>query len=146
GVEWLHAMRNGNGSWSCFVRGGRLMFDAPCAACTSHAAVALHAFPGREHRLDRAVRWLARAQRPAGAVWCVWFRGLPAGTARALEPLGELGLSGSETARGCLRWLLDRQTPAGGWGDGRGAEPTVEETAWAVLGLVGAGQAGHPAA
>jgi squalene-hopene/tetraprenyl-beta-curcumene cyclase len=145
GVSWLHAMRNGNGSWSCFVRDGRLMFDAPCAACTSHAAAALHAFQGRRTDLDRAVRWLARAQRRDGAVPCVWFRDLTSGTARVLETLGALGLAESETARGCLRWLLGHQEPDGGWGDGQGAEPTVEETAWAVLGLISAGHAGHPA-
>jgi squalene-hopene/tetraprenyl-beta-curcumene cyclase len=144
GVSWLHAMRNGNGSWSCFVHNGRRLFDAPCAACTSHAAVALHAFPGR-HGLDRAVRWLARAQRRDGGVSCVWFRDLTSGTARVLETLGELGLAKSQTARGCLRWLLGHQEPGGGWGDGRGAEPTAEETAWAVLGLIGSGHAGHPA-
>jgi squalene-hopene/tetraprenyl-beta-curcumene cyclase len=145
GVDWLHAMRNPNGSWSCFVRDGRMMFDAPCSACTSHAAVALHAFPGRRHDLGRAVRWLARAQRPDGAVSCVWFRDLTSGTARVLETLGELGLSQSETARGCLRWLLGHAEADGGWGDGQGAEPTVEETAWAVLGLVSSGHADHPA-
>jgi hypothetical protein len=36
--------------------------------------------------------------------------------------------------------------PDGGWGDGHGAPASTQETAWALLGLSSAGQAGNPAA
>ncbi|WP_067793665.1 prenyltransferase/squalene oxidase repeat-containing protein [Actinomadura formosensis] len=146
GVSWLHAMRNGNGSWGCFIRNGRTMFDAPCSALTAHAMLALDAVGGREHRLDRAVRWLGRRQRPDGSLSCVWFRDTVAGTAHVLEALGEMGLNDHPVALGCARWLLDHQSPDGGWGNGHGAASSAEETAWALLGLVSAGITGEPAA
>ena len=54
-----------------------------------------------------------------------------------------------------MRWLLDHQNPDGGWGEsiasyddpakkGTGAS-TPSQTAWAVMGLIAAGQA-HSAA
>lgn len=145
GVDWLHAMRNGNGSWGCFIRGGRTMFDAPCSALTAHAMIALSRVGGREHRLDRAVRWLARAQRPDGSFSCVWFRDHTSGTARVLDALGRLGLGDHPVARGCANWLTAHSAPGGGWGDGAALAPTAEETAWAVLGLAGSGRGGEPA-
>ncbi|MBW8484296.1 prenyltransferase/squalene oxidase repeat-containing protein [Actinomadura parmotrematis] len=145
GVDWLHAMRNRNGSWGCFIRNGRTMFDAPCAALTGHAILALEAVGG-DHRLDRAVRWLARHQNADGSMSCVWFRDTAAGTAHVLEALGRLGLGDHPVARGCARWLLAHQSPDGGWGDGHGAASSAEETAWALLGLAATGRADEPAA
>jgi squalene-hopene/tetraprenyl-beta-curcumene cyclase len=145
-ISWLHQMRNTNGSWGCFIRNGRTMFDAPCSALTAHAMMALNAIGGPEHRLDRSVRWLAGRQQPGGALSCVWFRDAVAGTAHALDALGQLKLADHPVARGCANWLLDRQAPDGGWGDGHGSKSSTEETAWALLGLVSADLADHPAA
>jgi squalene-hopene/tetraprenyl-beta-curcumene cyclase len=145
GVDWLHAMRNSNGSWGCFIRNGRTMFDAPCSALTAHAMLALNDV-GSAHGLDRAVGWLARAQRPDGSLSSVWFRDSTAGTAHVLDALGQVGLGDHPVARGCLRWLLDHQRPDGGWGDGGRHPGSAEETAWVLLGLASTGHGGHPAA
>jgi squalene-hopene/tetraprenyl-beta-curcumene cyclase len=146
GVAWLHAMQNRNGSWGCFIRSNRSSFDAPCSAFTAHAMMALHTVPGSGRQLDRALRWLSRAQLPDGAVSCVWFRDFTSGTAQVLEALGELGLGAHPVARRCLRWLMDHQSPDGGWGDGSGGPASVEETSWALLGLTSAEQSHDPAA
>jgi squalene-hopene/tetraprenyl-beta-curcumene cyclase len=145
GAEWLHAMRNPNGSWSCFIRNGRLMFDAPCSACTAHATMTLHAIGGRDHDLRRAVAWMAGAQHADGALSNVWFRDLTSGTARTLDALAALGLQDGAVAQRCAGWLIEHQEAGGGWGDGQGAPATVEETSWAALSLINAGHAGHPA-
>ncbi|HEX5493725.1 MAG TPA: prenyltransferase/squalene oxidase repeat-containing protein [Mycobacteriales bacterium] len=144
GADWLRAMRNRDGSWSCSVRNGRTALDEPCAALTAQATVALHQVGGRDHRLDRAVRWLAGAQRRDGSVPSVWLRGATAGTARVLDALSRIGMPDAAAAPRCVRWLLDRQAADGGWGDGAGSPASVEETAWATLGLLGVGLAGHP--
>ncbi|MCU7728475.1 hypothetical protein ODJ79_32595 [Actinoplanes sp. KI2] len=149
GVDWLLAMQNRNGSWSCFCRDNHVALDAPCAVITAHAVDALHRAGGlgpRDRPIARAVRWFARTQRPDGSLPCLWYRGSTAGTAQVLEVLGALGLGDGETARGCRRWLLDNQSPDGGWGDGEGAASSAEETAWALLGLLRSGAApGTPA-
>jgi squalene-hopene/tetraprenyl-beta-curcumene cyclase len=148
GLRWLLAMQNRNGSWGCFARDAGVTMDAPCAVMTAHAAIALHAAggPATARPLAAAVRWFTRAQRPDGAYSSVWFRGLTCGTARVLDALGRLGRGATPTARKARDWLLANQHPDGGWGDGAGAPPSAEETAWAVLGLVACGEAAGSAA
>ncbi|MFE3781951.1 prenyltransferase/squalene oxidase repeat-containing protein [Amycolatopsis sp. NPDC059090] len=146
GVAWLRAMQNRNGSWGCFVRSNRSSFDAPCSAFTAHSMMALREVPGSGRQLDRAVRWLSRVQRSDGAMSSVWYRDLTSGTAQVLEAFGELGLGDHPVAQGCLRWLVDHQSPEGGWGDGCGGSASAEETSWALLSLVSAGHSHHPAA
>lgn len=142
GVRWLLAMQNRNGSWSCFSRDNHVALDAPCAVITSHAVTALCEAAGmtaRQRPVARAVRWFGRVQRPDGSVPCLWYRDSTAGTARVLDVLGRLGLGEQETGRRCREWLLRTQNDDGGWGDGRGAVSSAEETAWALTALLGAG-------
>ncbi|WP_371782597.1 prenyltransferase/squalene oxidase repeat-containing protein [Streptosporangium subroseum] len=151
GLDWLLAMRNRDGSWGCFAREAKVTMDAPCSVMTAHAVLALHAVRSRtsgarlDRALERAVRWFARSQRDDGSFACVWFRDHTAGTARVLDALGRLGLADAPTATRCRDWLLAHQREDGGWGDGGDEPSSAEETAWAVLGLVSAGQAHHPA-
>ncbi|HWG14316.1 MAG TPA: prenyltransferase/squalene oxidase repeat-containing protein [Streptosporangiaceae bacterium] len=142
GVRWLLAMQNRNGSWSCFSRDNHVALDAPCAVITSHAVTAIHAVTGmtaQDRPMARAVRWFGRAQQPDGSVPCLWYRDSTAGTARTLEALALLGLGREPVARRCTEWLLGTQNGDGGWGDGRGARSSAEETAWALTGLLSAG-------
>jgi squalene-hopene/tetraprenyl-beta-curcumene cyclase len=142
GLDWLLAMQNSNGSWSCFCRNNHVALDAPCSVITSHAVAALRMAGGlgaAEAPVAKAVRWFARTQRADGSLPCLWYRGSTAGTGQVLDVLGGLGLSDGGTARRAHAWLLRQQNPDGGWGDGEGAPSSVEETAWALLGLLGAG-------
>ena len=142
GVRWLLAQQHRNGSWACFVRGGRLSLDAPTPEMTAHALVALSAAGGltdRDRPVARGLRFLARAQREDGAIHALWYRNWTAGTAAALDAFACHGRAQDEPARGCVRWLLANQHASGGWGGGGDTEPTVEETAWALLGLLAAG-------
>jgi squalene-hopene/tetraprenyl-beta-curcumene cyclase len=149
GVSWLLAMQSRNGSWSCFCPDSRLGLDAPCAAMTAHAVSAL-VLAGRlrpdDDAVGKAIRWFDTVQQPDGAIAALWYRGLTAGTGSVLETLGQLGLSDTRTAQRCRDWLIGHQQADGGWGDGRGAPSTAEETAWALLGLLAAGPGpDHPA-
>jgi squalene-hopene/tetraprenyl-beta-curcumene cyclase len=150
GADWLRAMQDRRGSWSCFIRNGIAEMDGPCAVLTAHAVTALasttgrlppHTDPLRSREIGSALRWLARAQLDDGSYTSQWFRGRTAGTARVLAALARLGLSEHRIARGCRAWLAGNQQRDGGWGDGETAGSSVEETSWALLGLLAAG--GH---
>jgi len=62
----------------------------------------------------------------------------------------------SKPVRRAVSWLVEIQNPDGGWGEGsdsyeprydgyRAAPSTASQTAWALLGLMAAGEAEHPA-
>jgi squalene-hopene/tetraprenyl-beta-curcumene cyclase len=142
GLDWLVSMQNRNGSWGCFCKDSMLDLDAPCAAMTAHAVIALAragAMTAQSPPIARAVRWFEKHQQPDGRIPCLWYRPPTAGTGAALDALGCIGLAGSPVARRCREWLLTHQLDSGAWGDGDGSPPSVEETAWALLGLLGAG-------
>ncbi|WP_370943782.1 prenyltransferase/squalene oxidase repeat-containing protein [Amycolatopsis sp. cg5] len=144
GLDWLRAMQNRNGSWSCFTTNNPIDLDAACSVMSAHAVTALREAGGltvTDEPIAKALRWFAKTQRPDGAFTCPWYRGLTAGTGAVLDALGGLGLADSAVAHRCSEWLLANQNADGGWGPGS----TAEDTAWALLGLLGAGAHGHPA-
>ena len=139
GMDWLRVMQNRNGSWSCFCPDNPIGLDAPCSAMTAHAVTALQMGGGltvADPSIAKAVGWFEKVQRDDGAIPCLWYRGLTSGTGSVLETLGRLGLAHTTSARRCSDWLVANQNDDGGWGDGQGASSTVEETSWALLGLL----------
>lgn len=148
GMRWLLGLRNSDGGWPTFCRGwGRLPFDRSCPDITAHALLALGALPAAlrvglapVHRA--ALRYLHRQQRPDGSWVPLWFGNQFApghenpvfGTARVLQALAQLEPEGDSARRG-LRYLISAQHECGGWGGAPGVDPTVEETARAVVAL-----------
>ena len=106
--------------------------------------------------VDRAVAYLRRTQEPDGAWFGRWGVNYVYGTWQVLLGLTAAGVPHDDpaVARGA-GWLLGCQQECGGWGEsadsyedpalrGQGP-PTASQTAWALMGLVAAGLADHPA-
>lgn len=139
GATWLEEMQNRDGSWSTFVRNSRMPFDHDCPYITGHVLVALHAAGRLREKpriLERALAYLARAQRYDGSFASIWFREATAGTASVIEALAECGLLETPMAEKARGYLLRAQNDDGGWAGLRMQPSTAEETAWALLALL----------
>ena len=139
GLGWLYGMQNSDGSWPTFVRNSRVPFDLGCPYITSQALSAL-AVTEPDERRDKAVQaalaYLRKNQEPDGSFDSLWFRAYTRGTAAVIEAFTDLGLAGDPVVDRAGEWLRTHQNPDGGWGDGRGAGSTSEETGWASAALL----------
>ena len=107
--------------------------------------------------LSRGVAWLLQDQHPEGSWFGRWGMNYIYGTWSALCALNAAGVDPqSPTVRRAVDWLVRIQNPDGGWGEdgssykldykGYEAAPsTPSQTAWAVLGLMAAGEVELPA-
>lgn len=145
GLEWLIGRQDSRGSWSLWVRDTKLANDGPCPAITSQAITALHdAGYGDDHpAITAAASWLLAQQRPDGTFENLWYRDYTSGTAVVVGALSRVGHAQHEVVRRAVRWLCETQLPDGSWGPGDGsadgAAGSIEETGWAVQGLLAAG-------
>jgi squalene-hopene/tetraprenyl-beta-curcumene cyclase len=170
-VEWLAAMQNRDGGWGAFDRDNdaeflcrvpfadhNAMIDPSTPDLTARVLEALGLLGRRiSHRaVDRAVEYLRRTQQPDGSWYGRWGVNYIYGTWQVLVGLTAVGVPADDaTVLSGAAWLLAHQQPSGGWGESpdsyaeprlRGQGPTTaSQTAWAVLGLIAAGKARHPA-
>jgi len=104
----------------------------------------------------RALAYLRREQEPNGSWFGRWGTNYIYGTWSVLCALNAAGIPPDDPAmRRAADWLISVQRDDGGWGEdeesydraapGVYKEPTPSQTAWAVLGLMAAGEAEHPA-
>ena len=105
----------------------------------------------------RGIDALLADQEKDGSWFGRWGMNYIYGTWSALCALAIAGQDPqSEPVRRAVAWLVRIQNPDGGWGesgdsyrlDYKGYEPapsTASQTAWALLGLMAAGEADHPA-
>jgi squalene-hopene/tetraprenyl-beta-curcumene cyclase len=171
GVNWVVGMQSRNGGWGAFDADNddRLVAalpfcdfgevtDPPSADVTAHALEMLAAEPSAPPRaLSRARAWLFAQQEPDGSWFGRWGVNHLYGTGAALPALVAAGVSPQDhRIRAAVSWLERCQNPDGGWGEdvrsyiddswrGRGTS-TPSQTAWALLGLVAAGEAHSSAA
>jgi len=174
GTRWAVGMQSADGGWAAFDADNtselprKLPFfdfgeviDPPTADVTAHVVEMLAAEPGLDHEgwhdaLDRGVRWLLANQESDGSWWGRWGVNYVYGTGAALPALAQAGLPARHPAivKG-VRWLVEHQNADGGWGEdlrsyvepawrGRGTS-TASQTAWALMGLLAAGERDHPA-
>ncbi len=172
GLEWLIGMQSKNGGWGAFDRNNTKAFlreipfadfgeviDPPSVDVTAHIVELLGRL-GYEKGfapIDRALAYIKREQDPDGAWFGRWGVNLTYGIGAVLPALAAVGEDmNAPYVRRAVEWLLTHQNDDGGWGeriegyydpDWRGRGPsTPSQTAWALLGLIAAGRANHPAA
>jgi squalene-hopene/tetraprenyl-beta-curcumene cyclase len=106
--------------------------------------------------MRRAIAFLRREQEADGSWFGRWGTNYIYGTWSVLCALNAAGLDhGDPAIVRAVDWLLAAQREDGGWGEGgdsyadgehgRYKESTPSQTAWALLGLMAAGRADHPA-
>jgi squalene-hopene/tetraprenyl-beta-curcumene cyclase len=141
GLEWLTGRQDSRGSWSLWVRDTKLANDGPCQAITSQAVAALHdaGYDDEHPAIAAAATWLLSAQNPDGTFENLWYRDHTSGTGVVVAALSRVGHAQHDVVRRAVKWLCDTQLPDGSWGSGDGAEGSVEETGWALQGLLAAG-------
>jgi squalene-hopene/tetraprenyl-beta-curcumene cyclase len=108
-------------------------------------------------RMKAALAYLEREQLADGSWFGRWGVNYIYGTWSALCALNAVGQDGAAPmVRKAADWLVAIQNPDGGWGetcdsyrlDYKGYEPHpsgASQTAWALLGLMAAGETDHPA-
>ncbi len=163
-VQWLVSMQSRDGGWAAFdvdnnwallsevsFADHNAMLDPTCPDITGRVLEALLTCGiERGHpAVRRAVRYLVRAQEQDGSWYGRWGVDYIYGTFLALRGLKAAGMSDREA--GILRaaeWLRSVQNADGGWGESCAsyynnsftpAESTASQTAWAILGLIAAG-------
>jgi squalene-hopene/tetraprenyl-beta-curcumene cyclase len=168
-TNWLLAMQSGDGGWAAFdvdnnwamlnevpFADHNAMLDPTCPDITGRVleCLCLRGMAGHD-AVKRAVRYLLKAQEKDGSWYGRWGVNYIYGSFLAMR-----GLSASKSGDAvdavskAARWLRSIQNADGGWGESCAsyerdhfvaAPSCVSQTAWAVLGLLAAGDrdSGH---
>jgi squalene-hopene/tetraprenyl-beta-curcumene cyclase len=171
--EWILGLQSQNGAWGAFDADNEYYYlnnipfadhgallDPPTedvtARCVSMLAQ-IGDLPKSSPACAAAVEYLRRTQLADGSWYGRWGMNYIYGTWSVLCALNAAGVDHADaTFRKAVGWLAAIQNPDGGWGedgtsyklDYRGYErspSTASQTAWALLGLMAAGEVGHPA-
>jgi squalene-hopene/tetraprenyl-beta-curcumene cyclase len=166
GVEWVLGMQSRNGGWGSFDADNTYdylnnipfadhgaLLDPPTADLTARCISALaQTGHSREHpAVARALAYLKREQEADGSWFGRWGTNYVYGTWSALSALNAVGEDMAQPyVRRAVDWLKSRQQTDGGWGESCGSYwaerkhevvvSTPSQTAWALLGLMAAGE------
>ncbi len=170
-VQWLLSMQGKDGGWGAFdvdnnkhllneipFADEKALIDPSTSDLTGRVletlgklGYTLSFLPAR-----RALQFLRKDQRPEGPWYGRWGVNYIYGTWAVLEGLRAIGEDlRLPYVQKAVAWLKAHQNEDGGWGEsclsyedfqyaGRG-KSTASQTAWAVMGLVAAGENRHPA-
>lgn len=141
------------------------LLDPPTADVTARVGTLLGALPESERGdpavIEELLHYLDREQEPDGSWFGRWGTNFVYGTWSVLQALDTLGVPPSDPrVRRAASWLKRMQNSDGGWGehnDSYEQDPDAEQpappsnigstafqTAWALLGLMAAGEADSP--
>jgi hypothetical protein len=172
GVEWIVGLQSRNGGWAAFdadnvdhylnnipfADHGALL-DPPTADVSARCISMLAQLGETKDspRMRAALDYLEREQMADGSWFGRWGVNYVYGTWSVLCALNVAGFDATApSVAKAADWLVAIQNADGGWGedctsyklDYRGYEPAssnASQTAWALLGLMAAGQLDHPA-
>jgi squalene-hopene/tetraprenyl-beta-curcumene cyclase len=130
------------------------LLDPPTSDVTARVVTAL-ALAARKQdapALARALAWLRSQQESDGSWFGRWGTNYVYGTWSVLTAFAQAGVGSDDAAvRRAVAWLESRQNADGGWGESNDsyvpsqaaqrAASTPHQSAWAVLGLLAAGEA-----
>jgi squalene-hopene/tetraprenyl-beta-curcumene cyclase len=171
--EWILGMQSENGAWGAFDADNEYYYlnnipfadhgalldpptDDVTARCVS-MLVQIGDAPEKSTAVARGIDYLRRTQMQEGSWYGRWGMNYIYGTWSVLCALNAAGIDhAAPEFRKAVAWLVKIQNSDGGWGedgmsyklDYRGYEPapsTASQTAWALLGLMAAGEVDHPA-
>lgn len=172
GLRWLLSMQCDDGGWGAFDvnNNKRLlnkipfadlesMLDPSTCDLTGRALEALGSigFPFTHRIVQHAVRFIRQHQEPDGAWYGRWGVNYIYGTCHVLCGLLGVGEDMRQPyVQRAVQWLIEHQNANGGWGEScqSYADPltyrgvgtsTASQTAWALMGLLAAGEAQHEA-
>jgi squalene-hopene/tetraprenyl-beta-curcumene cyclase len=171
--EWIVGLQSADGGFGAFDADNAYhylnnipfadhgaLLDPPTADLTGRCLSLLAQLgerPATSEPMRRAIEWLKRDQLPDGSWYGRWGMNYIYGTWSVLCALNAAGVpSDVVMVRKAIDWLVGIQNPDGGWGedgasyklDYRGYEAapsTASQTAWALLGLMAAGEVEHAA-
>ncbi len=164
-LNWIWAMQCKNGGWAAFDKDNtksifqyipfadhNAMLDPPTVDITGRMLemLSLYGFTRSDPRVEKAVQFILREQEPDGSWFGRWGVNYLYGTFLVLRGLEAMGMSHLEPSiQQAAEWVRMVQNADGGWGetcgtyddpDQRGIGPsTPSQTAWALLGLLAAG-------
>ena len=167
-IRWLLSMQNSDGGWAAFDRDivrefltkvpfadHNAMLDPSCPDITARVLESLAEFGMRlgDPVCDKGVAFLRRTQEASGAWIGRWGVNYLYGTWQVLVGLEKIGVDQADPmVQRAAEWLRSVQQTCGGWGETCGSyddpalagcgEPTASQTAWAVMGLLAAGDRG----
>jgi squalene-hopene/tetraprenyl-beta-curcumene cyclase len=164
-LTWIWAMQCKNGGWASFDRDNtkmifqyipfadhNAMLDPPTVDITGRMLemLALYGVTRSDPRVEKAIQFILKEQEPDGSWFGRWGVNYLYGTFLVLRGLEAMGFWNHEPAvQQAAEWIRMVQNADGGWGETcgtyddpnqRGIGPsTPSQTAWAVLGLLAAG-------
>ena len=172
GREWVEGLQSKNGGWGAFDADNTYYYlnnipfadhgallDPPTEDVSGRCLGMLMQLGATtdDPRVKAAIAYLERVQMPDGSWFGRWGVNYIYGTWSALAGLNAAGLSPDhKMMKKAADWLIAIQNEDGGWGEDcnsykldykgyEGAPSTASQTAWALLGLMAAGEVDHPA-
>jgi squalene-hopene/tetraprenyl-beta-curcumene cyclase len=166
-VEWVLGMQSKNGGWGAFDADNTYYYlnhipfadhgallDPPTSDVTARCLgmLAQLGYPPSHPALMRAIEFLKSEQEKDGSWFGRWGTNYIYGTWSVLHALNAVGEDCKQPyIQKAVAWLKSIQRPDGGWGEdcgtywqkehgGLAKASTASQTAWAVLGLMAAGE------
>jgi squalene-hopene/tetraprenyl-beta-curcumene cyclase len=163
-INWLVNMQSKDGGWAAFdvdndwqllnaipFADHNAMLDPTCPDITGRVLEALcrRGFSPADETVARGVEYLLKNQERNGSWYGRWGVDYIYGTFLALRGLRAAQAPAADAMRRAARWLVSVQNSDGGWGESCdsyredsfvSAPSTPSQTAWALLGLMAAGE------